>query len=142
MTGSTGPGSPGATPFDPASTYVEVADGGRATAIPVDSGFWPSLMDGSRRIDGRLLAAFDLDGDMRHWERHPAGEELIVLVSGAVDLIVETPDGRHETVALRAEAPAVLVPAGLWHRFVVHEPGRALFLTAGEGTEHRPADPA
>jgi len=124
-------------PFDPATTYVEVADGGRATAIPVDAEFWSALTSGARRLDGRLLCAFDATEDMAHWERHPAGEELILLVSGAVDLIVETADGTHRTVPLRPGRPAFLVPAGLWHRFAVREAGRLVFLTPGEGTEHR-----
>ena len=27
---------------------------------------------------------------------------------------------------------------GVWHRAIVHEPGDALFVTAGLGTEHKP----
>jgi hypothetical protein len=29
-------------------------------------------------------------------------------------------------------------PPNVWHTARVHEPGRALFITPGRGTEHRP----
>ena len=32
----------------------------------------------------------------------------------------------------------VLNPPGVWHTADVHEPGDALFITPGEGTEHKP----
>ena len=70
------------------------------------------------------------------WERHPAGEELVVLLSGRVDLIQELDEGEH-VVALRP-GQAVVNPPGVWHTAVVHEPGSALFITPGEGTEVRP----
>jgi hypothetical protein len=33
---------------------------------------------------------------------------------------------------------AVVNPRGVWHTVDVHEPGQALFVTPGRGTEHRP----
>jgi hypothetical protein len=30
------------------------------------------------------------------------------------------------------------VPAGVWHRAIVHEPGTALHLTRGQGSMYRP----
>ena len=35
---------------------------------------------------------------------------------------------------------AMINPKGTWHRGVVREPGSALFITSGFGTEHRPMD--
>jgi hypothetical protein len=40
-------------------------------------------------------------------------------------------------VELRAGL-AVVNPRGAWHTVDVHEPGLALFITPGRGTEHRP----
>ena len=70
------------------------------------------------------------------WERHPAGEEIVVLVSGRVDLIQEI-DGEERVVAL-TPGTAVINPRNVWHTANVHEPGDALFITPGRGTEHRP----
>jgi hypothetical protein len=33
---------------------------------------------------------------------------------------------------------AVVNPRNVWHTATVHEPGDALFVTPGRGTEHRP----
>jgi hypothetical protein len=50
---------------------------------------------------------------------------------------VQELDGVEHVVALRP-GQAVVNPAGVWHTSRVHEPGLALFITPGEGTEGRP----
>lgn len=45
------------------------------------------------------------------WERHPVGEEVVVLLNGRVDLIQEI-DGEHRTVELRP-GQAVVNPKGV-----------------------------
>ena len=70
------------------------------------------------------------------WERHPAGEEVVYLLSGRVD-IVQDLDGAHHVVELRP-GDAIINPTNVWHTARVHEPGMALFITPGDGTEHRP----
>ena len=123
--------------FDVFGTYVHLRDGGEAHEIPVDENFWPDLMVGRRRYDGRMITASQMTAAWDHWERHPAGEEVLYLLSGAADFILETEAGERR-VALRKETPCFLVPAGVWHRCEVVEPGEVLFITVGEGTEHKP----
>ena len=67
----------------------------------------------------------------------PNGNEVLYLLSGKLDILIEQGD-REQRVPLRPEDPGVVVPAGAWHRAVVVEPGRMMFVTWGEGTEHRP----
>lgn len=122
--------------FDLTSTYVELADGGAGATIAVTEDFWPSLIAGERQIAERLVIASDVTEDMGHWEMHPAGEELLILMSGAVEIVLEVPEGERR-VALAA-GRACLVPRGTWHRFEVREPGRLVFVTYGEGTQHKP----
>jgi hypothetical protein len=55
---------------------------------------------------------------------------------GGVDLIQEV-DGEHRVVELRP-GEAVVNPRNVWHTATVHEPGDALFVTPGRGTENRP----
>ena len=123
--------------LDLCKTYMDLADGGAARPIAVTERFWPELMSGERRIEGRLMAAFHVGEDAPHWEMHPHGEELVILQSGSVDFVLEAPEGER-IVELRPAARCCLVPRGLWHRFVVREPGELLFITHGEGTQHRP----
>ncbi|EGF90767.1 cupin domain protein [Asticcacaulis biprosthecium C19] len=70
---------------------------------------------------------------------HPNGDELILVLSGRLDLILETASTcRTETVQT---GQFIVVPKGVWHTADVPEPGRALFITAGEGTQHRERSP-
>ncbi len=66
---------------------------------------------------------------------HPAGDELLVLLSGAIDVVLET-DAGNRVVEL-TEGTSCLVPRGTWHR-QIRTPGRELAITYGKGTQHRP----
>jgi len=89
---------------------------------------------------GRLVCTFEQAASWSTWERHPAGEELVLLLSGRVDLIQEI-DGQEVRTELHP-GTAVVNPAGVWHTADVHEPGMGLFITPGAGTEHRPRQPS
>ena len=41
-------------------------------------------------------------------------------------------------MALGPGPGASINPPGVWHTADVHEPGEALFITPGRGTEHEP----
>lgn len=122
--------------FSLRDTYVHLATDGTGVAVENTPDFWPALMSGQRRYDGRLVIASRLTEDMTHWEMHPVGEELLILLSGAVDCVLEK-GGEERVVSLEA-GQACLVPRGAWHRLRVREPGELVFVTYGEGTEHRP----
>ena len=64
-------------------------------------------------------------------ERHPEGDELVYLISGAVGVSIE-PDDTHdgEVVALKP-GQLVVVPRGMWHRLIVEERSELLFMTPG-----------
>ena len=85
---------------------------------------------------GRLISTFETAADWDTWERHPIGEEFILQLEGAMRLHVEGADGDVSTADLPA-GHFIVVPTGLWHTADVIEPGRALYITAGEGTEVR-----
>jgi mannose-6-phosphate isomerase-like protein (cupin superfamily) len=126
---------PSEGPFDPSRTYVQLLDDGGAVRIEVGPDFWQTTIN--EHADGRLAFTCRVERDSSTWERHPQGEELVYLLSGAVDFVLERPGG-DEVVKLRAGS-AYLVPRGVWHRQIVHTPGDILFVTVGKGTEHRPA---
>jgi quercetin dioxygenase-like cupin family protein len=67
---------------------------------------------------------------------HPVGAEVVICTHGALVLVQEHPDGRLETVALTAGEYAIN-PPGVWHTADVAEAATAIFITAGEGTQHR-----
>lgn len=116
--------------FDLSTTMIHLGLGARATPMP-------DLADhASDGCEGRPVCITDQHATWDSWERHPAREEVVVLLSGRVDL-VQLIEGAEHVVSLSPGLAAVN-PQGVWHRSVVHEPGRALFITPGSGTEHRP----
>jgi oxalate decarboxylase/phosphoglucose isomerase-like protein (cupin superfamily) len=78
-----------------------------------------------------------VSGDIGHWEMHPRGDEILYMLDGAIDVVLEQADGTTQTVALDAGA-ACLVPRATWHRLLSRAPGHLLALTYGKGTQHRP----
>jgi len=82
-----------------------------------------------------LVSRHAFDMDWPTWERHPAGDELVCLLSGQADLILRTPRG-DEVVNLAAAGSFVLVPRNTWHTAHISEPTELLFITPGEGTEN------
>jgi hypothetical protein len=124
--------------FDPLRTYVHLPDGPDATLVPVTDDFWQTLQGRTELHEGRLVTAYHLESeaDWKHWERHPDGDEIVCLLGGALDMVLEEAGGER-LVELRGRS-ACVVPRGVWHRGVVRAPSEALLITRGKGTEHRP----
>ena len=127
--------------FNLSDVFIHLGGGSTATPLP-DFTWSPEYLAGyNERFaadgdDGRLVCVLAQDATWDSWERHPAGEEVVVLLSGRVDLVQEL-DGAEHVVELRP-GQAVINPAGVWHTARVHEPGMALFITPGRGTEAKP----
>jgi mannose-6-phosphate isomerase-like protein (cupin superfamily) len=122
--------------FDLEHSYVHLSDGPEAKRVEVTPDFWRTIDANEALRGGRLVTAFRFSEDWADWEMHPAGEELVVLASGALDLVLEDAAGARTTLALRGRG-AVLIPRGTWHWARVLEPSEMWFVTYGEGTQHR-----
>jgi quercetin dioxygenase-like cupin family protein len=127
--------------FDLSTTHVHLGLGSRAIPIP-DFQWNPEFLaryatdhaaDGQ---EGRLVMIGAGDRDWTTWERHPAGEELVVVISGSVTVIQEI-DGSEHRVDL-GEGEAIVNPRNVWHTADISAPSHTLFITPGLGTEHRP----
>ncbi|HIK14316.1 MAG TPA: cupin domain-containing protein [Leptolyngbyaceae cyanobacterium M33_DOE_097] len=124
-------------PFNILSAYVVLGDKGDTTPVPVGDNFFQDLADKFGDFSGRrLVSHFSCDRDWDSWEMHPHGEELVYLLSGRVDFVLEQEDGQT-SVALEHPGDYVIVPRGVWHTAKVHEPCSILFVTPGEATQHR-----
>jgi mannose-6-phosphate isomerase-like protein (cupin superfamily) len=122
--------------LDLSTTYICLSPDGAASTIEVTSDFWSSIDDRDDLSEGRLVAEFDFREDWPHWEMHPHGEEILVLLSGAMELVLDDGSG-VERVAELLPSRAFIVPRGTWHRAIVRLPCRLLGITYGRGTEHR-----
>ena len=124
-------------PIEPSRTYLHLRDDLSAARVPVEPDFWATIRDRADLQGGRLLMRFDFTEDWDVQEMHPAGDELVILLSGSLDMHVEV-DGAVERVELRQTGQLAIVPAGAWHTADVLEPSSALFVTPGEGTLNEP----
>lgn len=122
------------------STYVHLQSDRRSSLQEVTETFWPTI-DTRRDLDaGHLVMRFEFTGDWPTWERHPAGDEVVTLLSGEAEMILRMPSG-DEHVKLRAPGDFVIVPKGVWHTGKHREPTSMLFITPGEGTQNLPTPP-
>ena len=87
--------------------------------------------------EGRLISLHTFSESWDSWEMHPAGDEVVVCTAGAIVLHQEFPDGRTDSVTL-GPGDYAINPPGVWHTADVESAATALFITAGEGTRHRP----
>ena len=121
------------------TTFVHLGADGQAVPLEVNDKFWENL--GSGHLDhlgsGRLVSQMTFTENWATWEMHPQGEEIVCLLSGAMDLILSQ-EGIERSVSLTSPGSFVIVPRGTWHTANVLVPGAMLFITPGDGTEHRP----
>jgi mannose-6-phosphate isomerase-like protein (cupin superfamily) len=92
-----------------------------------------------KRIEGHTIGFGTITHDNlppHAGEMHPDGDEVLVMTSGCVDVVLELPDGTR-TVRV-GPGQALVVPAGVWHLISCVEPGELLNITPGPRGEHRP----
>ena len=90
-----------------------------------------------------LVACYDFSADWGSWEQHPAGDEVVVLLSGTVTMVLWQ-NKAEKLVELTTPGSYVIVPRGIWHTARVSKPAKMLFITPGQNTQHgdSPSDAA
>lgn len=83
-----------------------------------------------------LISEFGFAETWPTWERHPNGDEIVVLLSGEAEIVLRQGSG-DQSVRLSDPGTYVVVPANTWHTARTETPTRMLFITPGEGTENR-----
>jgi mannose-6-phosphate isomerase-like protein (cupin superfamily) len=100
--------------------------------------FFRSADGNPELMDGRTVALYHVNGpdDVHYpvWEMHPEGDELLILASGS--LSVEFRRGKTAQTAPLPPQAACIVPAGMWHRLIVHEPCVLIAITTRRNTAH------
>lgn len=128
------------TAIDLRTTPVHLGLG--STARAVDGFAWrPEVLEAYTAAvapdgaEGRMVTVFDGEGPGDHWERHPAGDEVVVCLQGAVTVTLRS-EGAPDRVRL-GPGEAAIVPTGVWHMVDMAGPARLLSITAAAGTEHQ-----
>ncbi|MDH3683689.1 MAG: cupin domain-containing protein [Acidimicrobiia bacterium] len=91
---------------------------------------------GGDGAEGRLVSMHTFGEAWDVWEVHPNGHEVVLCVDGSIELVQEI-DGAEVQTTLTAGQYAINSP-GTWHTANVDGAATAVFITAGEGTQHRP----
>jgi mannose-6-phosphate isomerase-like protein (cupin superfamily) len=114
--------------LDLARTFVRLSNDGNIDAIPLTTAFWRGK--GAAASGDRFVGIVDFssseDLHSSSQEVHPDGDELVVVLAGAIHVMVD--DGSSETAIALDVGQAAVVPRGMWHRLVMREPGRLLFI--------------
>jgi mannose-6-phosphate isomerase-like protein (cupin superfamily) len=120
--------------FDLETTYLSVDGQGAVAQHEGGEPFWQSV-DSNNEVLSTLIIVSPADGDWPHWEMHPQGDEILVMLEGSQTLVLDR-DG-EVTEQEMGPGTTVVVPAGVWHRAKISEPTRMLAITYGAGTRHR-----
>lgn len=89
-------------------------------------------------VEGRLVSMFTFSEPWSSWEMHPNGSEVVICISGEMDLIQEI-GGKSRRYRLEA-GQYIINPPGVWHTADADSEVSAIFITSGVGTEHRERD--
>lgn len=122
--------------FDLQDAIVHLSDNGAIRSHANDVGFLQLATANPELMEGYILSLHHAaDSAAVHyptWEMHPEGDELLILLSGSMS--TELRQERSQSIELLACQTASIVPAGVWHRLIVHEPSMLIAITPRKGT--------
>ncbi len=128
------------TPDNLEQSFIHLGLGATAVPQPAFAGMEWYAGYGERHGDdgaeGRLVSMHTFGQSWDVWEMHPSGSEVVVCTAGAITLVQEI-DGAEQATTLGVGEYAINAP-GVWHTADVDGSATCLFITAGEGTQHRP----
>lgn len=125
-------------PLDLASTFVVLDPDLAAEPVNVTATIFEELEERYEGFSGHLLvSSFSFDTNWSTWELHPAGDEIVVLLGGEAEMVI---DEAGEEVAYRLTEPGqyVIVPRNSWHTGRTASSATVVLITPGEGTANEP----
>lgn len=124
-------------PIDPSLEYVLLGSNGASAVVDGGEKFWSQPPEQLEKFGrGWLVSEYACEKDWPNWEMHPEADELVYVLDGDIELLLEKPVG-VETVRVQGRG-LVIVHRGTWHTLRVRAPSRLLHVTKGAGTRHRP----
>lgn len=83
-----------------------------------------------------LVAMYSFESDWASWEIHPKGDEMVMLIEGEITLVLDTATG-EQSQQLSHAGDYIVIPKNTWHTARTSTLAKVLFITPGEGTEHK-----
>lgn len=117
--------------------YVVLNADKKASVEVVDTNLFQRLDANYSGFQGcELISCFEFEQNWSSWEMHPAGDETVILLSGQVTFALQY-DKAEELVQLKKPGDFMLVPKNIWHTARCTVKTKLLFITPGEGTQHK-----
>jgi len=109
----------------------------QAILEPADATLYQRLEQNYNGFQGHtLISCHEFSEDWASWELHPAGDEMVILLSGQATILLQHEHG-IEQIELRHANDFCLVPRNIWHTAKIAGDATMLFVTPGAGTIHR-----
>jgi mannose-6-phosphate isomerase-like protein (cupin superfamily) len=122
--------------LDLKTTFVVLHASKSAVPVAVAPSLYEELDRRFKGFKGRSLVALHrFTGNWPSWERHPAGDEIVCLLSGRASFVLRRRGG-NKVIRLQKSGAFVIVPKGIWHTARISTPTRMLFITPGAGTQN------
>jgi mannose-6-phosphate isomerase-like protein (cupin superfamily) len=86
--------------------------------------------------DHQLVSCHSFSEDWSNWEIHPNGDEVLMLLSGKVTLVLGQ-EAKQRGLALAQPGTYVIVPKNTWHTARTDVETKMLFITSGEATVNK-----
>ena len=117
--------------------FVVLSPNKEASIEPADATLYDRLdKKYSGFIGHELISCYEFELDWSSWEVHPHGDEVVLLMSGDVTFLLQTEAGETR-VNLNEQGQYLVVPKGVWHTAKTKGKSKLLFITPGQGTQHR-----
>ena len=117
--------------------FVVISPEKSATIESFDSTLYERLDKNYGGFRGcELISCYEFSEDWSTWEMHPKGDEVVILLSGEVTLVMQLDDGER-SVSLKKIGEYAIVPKCTWHTAKTSVKTKMLFITPGEGTQNK-----
>ena len=105
--------------------------------VPLSPTLYPDLDKNFNGFANHVLVSVhEFSEPWATWERHPVGDEIVMLLSGEVRMSMRIASS-NQTVVLKEAGSYLIVPKDTWHTASPVLPTRLLFVTPGQGTENK-----
>jgi len=117
--------------------FVVLSPDKEASVEVNDSLLYQRLNQNYEDFEGHeLISCHTFSQNWSSWEIHPKGDEIVVLLSGKIEFVLDF-ENEQRVVALESEGDYAIVPKNTWHTARTSTLTKMLFITPGEGTEHK-----
>ncbi len=123
-------------PIDLSQTYTLLHPTGDVEKVKGGDQFWKTPRLNHDRIGTHwLFSEHYYANDWEEWKMHPAGDEIIYLLDGSIDVIIDQAKLTN-TIKLRTNG-VVTIPRQNWYTVKVYSPCHILNISRELNTKHR-----